>query len=266
MKQTLQFVTNTNFYMVFILFFFPVVGLANLEESSTNRKDSPVKLLKARPQLDSIDNNEKRTGNTSSDSALSFSLQTPDNNSTKTKPWIEIQNLNQFFTNNSPLKIHNTALDLLKNNNKAPAILLLKRNFYQNLFPNSYLILNQLEEPVSFSSIFLLIGLIIASLVSFIFFILYLKSSSSFFLTSLLSNLAVFFLLLAGNFFLVKNKVSPLTKVHLKLAPMESAPDTVQISPLTELVVLKKTEKWLKIKSSQKETGWILEQQVFRLF
>ena len=264
MKQVLFFLINTKLYIAFILFFFSVAGLANLEDSSTNRDTFAKEQLK--PQLDSTDNDKKSDGNKASDSVLSNSFENPKPNSNKANPVAEIQNLNRFFKNNSPLKIHNTALDLLKNNNRLPAVLLLKKNFYQNLFPASYLTLNQLEEQVSFSFIFLLIGLIITSFSSFIFFILYLKNSSSLFLSPLLSSLAVFFLLLAGNLFLVKNKVSPLTEVHLKLVPMESAPDTVQTSPLTELVVLKKTEKWLKIKNPQKETGWVLKQQVFQIF
>ena len=177
----------------------------------------------------------------------------------------KIQYLNQFFKNNSPLNIHNKALDLLKNKNKIPATLLLKKNFYQNLFPESYLLLGQLEEAVFLFPVFLLIGFAITSLITVIFFIFYLKTLNSFYLKNLLISLFLFVLLLGGHFFL-KGRVSPITENHLKLAPVETAPHTVQIAPLENLVVLKKQDKWLKVKNNNNQTGWILRQQVFQLF
>ena len=188
------------------------------------------------------------------------------NNIDKSEPFSDIQALNQFFQNNSPLKIHNKALELLKDKNNAPAILLLKKNFYQNLFPASYFLLTQLEESVFLLPILLLIAFIIVSLITTAFFILYLKTFSSFYLKNLFNLLFVFALLIGGNLILLKNRVSLLEEISLKLAPIETAPNTVQILPLKELVILKKQGKWLKIKSPQNQTGWILKQQVFQLF
>ncbi|MCY4321314.1 MAG: hypothetical protein OXC37_02770 [Bdellovibrionaceae bacterium] len=181
------------------------------------------------------------------------------------KSFFDIKTLNEFFTNNSPLEIHNKALELLKNKNKEPAVLLLKKNFYQNLFPPSYFILNQLKEPVSFSLLLFLTGFIIVSLITLIFFILYLKSFSFFYLKNLLIFLTLFAFLLAGNFFLLKSRVSLIEESYLKLAPVKTAPSTVQIPALKELIVLKTQGEWLKIKSQQ-QTGWILKQQSFQLF
>ena len=178
----------------------------------------------------------------------------------------EIQPLNQFFKHNSPLKIHNKAVELLKNKERTPAVLLLKRNFYQNLFPPSYFLLNQLRTEISFSAIFLLIAFFIISIAGFILFILYLKNSSSLYLKNFLTSLFVFLLLLTSQFLFLKDRVSVLTATKLKLAPIESAPTTILLTPLEEAVVLKKTEKWLRIKSHKKETGWILKQQAFPLF
>ena len=264
MQKSFQFLIKTKFYIVFLLFCFSMLSLASLEDSSLNKRVSQEKQPITQAQINSINNNKNRNRDKTSNSTISFKI--PTNKSTDTNSFTETQKLDQFFINNSPLKIHNTALNLLKNNYKSPAILLLKRNFYQNLFPSSYLVLNQLEERVSFFPIFLIISLIITSLVCFIFFILYLKSSSSFFFTPLVSSLTVFFLLLAGNFFLLKNKVCPLTEVNLKLAPVESAPNIDQIPPLTELIILKKTEKWIKIKNPQEEIGWILKKELFEIF
>ena len=184
----------------------------------------------------------------------------------KTKLSDKIQALNQFFTSNSSLKIHNKALELLKSKNEISAILLLKKNFYQNLFPPSYFLLSQLEEPVSFSLVFLLIGFIIISLITVVFFILYLKTFHSFYFKNLLAGLFVFAFLLGGHLFFFKNQVSPLTETYLKLAPIESAPNTVTLPPLENLAVLKEKGKWLKVKNQKKQTGWILKQQVFQIF
>ena len=214
-------------------------------------------------QHDSIDNSgeiiatEQNTPESSNNSELSVN---------KAKPSDEIQALDQFFVSNSSLKIHNKALELLKDKNKIQAVLLLKKNFYQNLFPPSYFLLNQLKESVSFFSVFLLAGFIIISLIAVIFFILYLKTSYSFYFKNLLAGLLAFAFLLGGNLFFLKNQVSPLIETHLKLAPVESAPNTVKLPPLEELAVLKEKGKWLKVKNQKKQTGWILKQQVFQLF
>ena len=174
--------------------------------------------------------------------------------------------LNQFTANNSPLNIHNKALELLKNKNKIPAVLLLKKNFYQNLFPASYFLLTQLEEPVSFSPLLFLIGFIIISLITTCFFILYFKSPNPFYLKNLLGFLFVFALLLGGNLFLLKPRAGLLKESYLKLAPLEKAPNTLQIEPLKELVILKRKGEWLKIKTHTKQTGWILDQKIFQFF
>ena len=221
--------------------------------------------LKESSEYDSIDNSKKEIVGDLSNAVIS-DHSSPLTNKAKAKPSDEIQVLNQFFTNNSSLTIHNKALELLKNKNKIPAIILLKKNFYQNLFPPSYFLLNQLEESISFSPVFLLAGFIIISLVTVIFFILYLQTFSSVYLKNLLGGLFIFSILLAGNLLLLKDRVSPLTEIYLKLAPAESAPNTVQLSSLEELVVLKKQGKWLKIKDQKRQTGWILKQQVFQLF
>ena len=186
--------------------------------------------------------------------------------SKKSKAFSDIQALNQFTVNNSPLKIHNKALELLKNKNRTAAVLLLKKNFYQNLFPPSYFLINQLEEPVSFSHILFLIGFIIISLITSVFFIFYLKRPYALYLKNLVSGLFVFFLLLTGHFLLLKNKVSLLEESYLKLAPVETAPSTILQAPLEDLIVLKKQGQWLKIKNKNKQTGWISNQQIFHVF
>ncbi|MDE0092198.1 MAG: hypothetical protein OXN83_02800, partial [Oligoflexia bacterium] len=123
-----------------------------------------------------------------------------------------------------------------------------------------------LEESVSLLPIVLLIGFTIISFIALIFFIFYLKTFNSFYLKNLLIFLIIFTFLSSANSLLLKEKVSLFTETDLKLAPIESAPNTVKLSPLEELIVLKKTKKWLKIKNQKKETGWILKQQVFQIF
>ena len=190
----------------------------------------------------------------------------PTNKKEEIKLFSDIKFLKQFAINNSALQIHNKALELLKKNNNKPAILLLKKNFYQNLFPASYFTLQDLEEPVFFSYLVLLLAFIILSLITISFFILYLKSPNPFYLKNLLGGISVFFILLAFQFFTLKNKAGLLEESHLQLAPVKASPNTVLITPLEDLTILKKQGDWLKLKNKNNETGWILNQKVFQFF
>ena len=247
-------------YLIPLLFFFIPAQAEKLSQKSEN--SNQARITKTVPN-DSFNKSKEILSKNSNLSETSNKNELLTNNN-PSKDFSNIEFLNHFFKSNSAVKIHNQSLELLKNKNEKQAILLLKKNFYQNLFAPSYFALNHLKESVSFFPLFLIISSIITSLIAFIFFILYLKSFSFSHLKIFLSSLFVFACLLGVHLFVLKEKVSPLTEIHLKLAPVESAPNTVPLSSLKELTVLKKKGKWLKVKDSQKQTGWIQKQQVFQ--
>ena len=178
---------------------------------------------------------------------------------------IDIPFLEKFSTENNALKIHNKALNLLKTSHKEPAVLLLKKNAYQNLFPPSYLALFHLGFPVSFApslwhSILFFMALVCIFLCAQAF-----KKPSLPKLKSLFWNLSLFGCIMAGGGFLQK-RVSPLQEMDLRSSPFPSAPVQSQTAPLRELVVLKRAKDWLRVQSPDKQIGWIPKQNVFQIF
>ena len=250
---------------------FSLFAFSCLANASLTTKDQALQISKNSNESTLIETHQSHTENKKKITTEKLDLPETSNNSELlanniNKPFSDIRSLNQFAENNSALKRHNKALELLQNKNKAPAILLLKKNFYQSLFPASYFLLIQLEETISFSHILLLISFIIISLITTGLFIFYFKNPNAFYLKNLLIGLFVFLSLLASSFFTLKDRVSLLEESYLKLAPIENSPQTILLPPLEDLIVLKKQGKWLKIKSKNNQTGWIPDQQVFQLF
>lgn len=179
--------------------------------------------------------------------------------------------LRLFFESSSALTIHNKALELLKTEDKTPAILLLKRNFYQNLFFPSYLILKKIGEPAFLLPLAVSTGLILLSLLFLTFLLIYLKSKqttylkvSSFLLCGLLGLLGGSFLLKSRGGTLKKTSLMPLPSLSKNLND-PSQPEE-HTKPGEEFLLIKKTKDWLYIKTNDNKKAWILREEVFELF
>ena len=178
----------------------------------------------------------------------------------------EIDSLNTFFQNNSPIKIHNQALHFLKIDQKDKALLLLKRNLYQNLFFPSYFVLSHFEAPLFLSPFLWHIQFLIFTLISLFLFFLLLKKPKLFYLKSLFFFLIFCLSLFISGLFLLKKRVSPLESIPLRSAPFTKAVIKTNLKPNSDLIVLKETKDWLRVQNKNNETGWILKQNVFQIF
>ncbi|MDE0092606.1 MAG: hypothetical protein OXN83_04920, partial [Oligoflexia bacterium] len=100
-------------------------SLANEQAIKSSKQSSNEYLDKELTELSKYDStdNGKETSEIDLNASESANNSKPlESNSAKLSN--EIQSLSQFFTNNSTLKIHNKALEMLKNKDKIPAILL----------------------------------------------------------------------------------------------------------------------------------------------
>ena len=141
------------------------------------------------------------------------------------------------------MEIHNKALQLLKNDQKAPALLLLEKNFYHNFFLPSFALLSHLKAPLFFSSFLWHALLFFMSLLCLMYSLLALKKQN---LNSLkkFSLIVIFHLACLGlGPLALKSRVSPLQKIELKSAPFDSAAVSTEIEANAHLLVLKKGKR-----------------------
>jgi len=193
-------------------------------------------------------------------------IKSNDNNPTKKTKIFDIKFLKKFSEKKSSLEIHNKALQFLKTGYKEQAILLLKRNIYQNFFLPSYLILFHLEISVSPNLFIWHIGLILLAVICFFSLFLCFKKSNSSRLKAFFWSFGFFTALLALGFFLLKNRVGSFEELALKSAPFIDASVNARKPAGSDLIVLKQTKHWLRVQSPDAGTGWILKQDVFHIF
>lgn len=183
-------------------------------------------------------------------------------------PVDHIKILENFTQKKTPLEIHNTALNLLKTEQKEIGFLLLKRNLYQNFFLPSYFILANSELPVFWTPFLWHISLIILVCIALFFLFLSFKSPTNLF------QLKLFFIYLILSFvwffsepLLLKKRVSSFQKMDLRLAPYSESSVYTEINPPEDLIVIRQQEDWLLVKSQEeKQTGWVKKQKVFQIF
>ena len=198
------------------------------------------------------------------DNISSYNLLLKQKN-TKTTLSFEIKVLEKFTQENNSLKIHNKALDFLKNKQKAKALLLLKKNAYQNIFLPSYFTLFQLKIPLFLAPLLWHIGLIFLFLICLVLFYLSFKRSSFFRLKSLFLCISLGFIISISLFFF-KKRVSSLEELDLRSSPFIKAPVQTSLIPSSDLIVLKQSDSWFRVKSKDKQTGWLQKQSVFQIF
>ena len=194
------------------------------------------------------------------------SIKNSQNNPTEETETFNIKFLKKFSKEKSSLEIHNKALQFLKTSYKEQALLLLKRNVYQNFFLPSYLILFHLGVSV-FPNLFIWhISLILLAFICFFSLFLCFKKSNSSRLKAFFGSFGFFAVLLAYGFFLLKGRVGSFEEVALKSAPFVDASINVRKPAGSELIVLKQTKHWLRVQSLDAQTGWVLKRDVFHIF
>ena len=189
---------------------------------------------------------------------------------TKNKPLpkssISLSGLNSFFQTKSALEIHNKALQLLKSDQKAPALLLLEKNFYHNFFLPSFALLSHLKAPLFFSPFLWHALLFFMSGLCLMYSLLALKKQNLNSLKKLIL-IVIFHLACLGlGPLALKSRVSPLQKIELKSAPFDSAAVSTEIRANAHLLVLKKAKGWLRVQSLDKQSGWAKKQDLFQIF
>ena len=178
----------------------------------------------------------------------------------------EIETLKQFTQEKTALEIHNKALQFLKSNQEAQALLLLKKNAYQNLFPPSYLTLLHLETPIALTPLLWQIGLFFTALICLFFLVASLKKLTPTRLKLLCWSLCLFGGLIFSGVFLLKKRVGVIQDIELRTLPFKEAPVQITLRPHSDLIVLKPTDLWLRIQTPDKETGWVPKHKVFQTF
>lgn len=178
----------------------------------------------------------------------------------------KIEFLKKFTEENQALEIHNKALQFLKNDQKSQALLLLKKNAYQNLFLPSYISLFHLKIPFSLAPLSWHISLFSLALLCFLLLILLFKNFSFSRLKLFFWSLSLFGCVIFSGLFLLKKRVGVLQETELKSLPFTSAPLQSQLPPHLEAIILKQTKHWLRIQAPNQQTGWVLKQKVFRIF
>lgn len=181
-------------------------------------------------------------------------------------PSEEMLFLRKFIPGKTNLEIHNKAMHFLKTKQKGPALLLLKRNVYQNFFPPSYFALFRLQSPISPAPLLWHIGMLLLGLICLTAFLLFFKKPQISRLKNCFWSLTFFGLLMCSGLFLLKKRVSPLQEVDLKSSPFMEAPGHTQLAPYSDLIVLKQTKGWLRVQGPDKQTGWLLKSRVFQIF
>ena len=177
--------------------------------------------------------------------------------------------LNKIASTKNPKEIHTTAHKLLKKDQtQGEAVLLLKRNFYTNLFIPSYFALLSLKIPVSISSLVWHFSLFIVSVLCLISLISSIKSKagSSRHLERLTVLLSLGLALSIGSHLSLKPRLSSFKEMELKITPSQSSSVKSQIRPHSELIVIKKKESNFLVKDENGQTGWVRKRDFFKLF
>ncbi len=204
--------------------------------------------------------------NSSIKSQPSQSSSLPSKKLIKTRPTNKIKSLEDLNEKKNPLEIHNKALNLLKNYQKEEALLLLKRNFYQNFFLPSYFILSHLEVSIFFSPFLWHIGLIFFAFICLFLLLLSFNDPASFHPKFLFFFLTLGFVLSSSESLLLKKRVSSSQEMDLRTAPFIKAPIIRSLSPNSDLIVLKQTGDWLAVQGENNQIGWLEKQKVFQIF
>ena len=194
------------------------------------------------------------------------SLNDSQNNPTEETKTFNIEFLEKFSKEKSNLEIHNKALQFLKTGYKEQALLLLKRNVYQNFFLPSYLILFHLGVPISPNLFIWQISLVLLAVICLFSLFLCFKQASPSRLKTFFWSFGLFTVLIASGFFLLKNRVDSFKEVTFKSAPFVDASIKAKKQPNSDLIVLKQTKHWLRVQSPDKQTGWVLKRDVFYIF
>ena len=187
-------------------------------------------------------------------------------NQSNTTQTNEIETLKQFTQTKTALEIHNKALQFLKNNQEAQALLLLKKNAYQNFFFPSYLTLFHLETPVALAPLLWHIGLVFTALICLFFLVASLKKLTPTRLKLLCWSLCLFGGLISSGVFFLKKRVGVIQNTELRSSPFKEAPVQITLRPHSDLIVLKPIDLWLRIQTPDKETGWVPKHKVFQTF
>lgn len=189
-----------------------------------------------------------------------------ENNQTAQTEISQINLLENFTKEKSPLEIHNKALHLLKNKQKEQAFLLLKKNIYQNLFLPSYFVLFHFEIPIFFSAFLWHISLAFLAVICLFSLFLSFKEPSPFNLKIFSACLTLGLVFSSSGFWLLKKRVSSFQEIDLRSSPFREAPIQASLRPNSDLIVLKQVGDWLIVKSKNKQTGWLKKQKVFQIF
>lgn len=179
---------------------------------------------------------------------------------------INVAFLESFSKNHTALEIHNKALSLLQNQQKDPAVLLLKRNVYRNLFFPSGLLLIRMDTPFDFTPFLQHIIFLLSLGLSAGFLFLAFKKPSPFRLKLSIGALLVSASLILGVVFMLKKKAYSLDPLNLKVAPFIIAPLVDEKQALSELTVIKQMGEWLLVRDKTKQEGWVHKKQVFIVF
>ena len=174
--------------------------------------------------------------------------------------------LKDFSENHTALEIHNKALSLLQNQQKDPALLLLKRNAYRNLFLPSGFLLIRIGAPIDFAFFLWHIAVLLSLSLSAGFLFLAFKRPADFWLKVSAGALALSASMVLGLVFMLKQKAYPLNQLALKAAPFVGAPMVDEKRPLSELTVIKQMGEWLLVRDQSKQEGWVHKSAIFIVF
>lgn len=177
-----------------------------------------------------------------------------------------LEELNEFFEKSTALDIHNYALQLLQKppagEEKIKAFLLLKRNFYQNLFPPSYAALVKNQEPV-FLLPFLTLSALLILTAFFLFGLIFkIKSKQNFSLRVYGAFLTLTALLLAGSQ-LFKSRLAFLEDKTAYSLPFDEVTARKKIKAGEELILLKERSGWLLLKKENQEKVWLPKKEPY---
>lgn len=182
----------------------------------------------------------------------------------------KIKELNKFFEKNAALDIHNYALQLLQKEHageeKIKALLLLKRNFYQNLFPPSYVALVKNQEPVFLLPFFTLSALLILT-AAFLFGLIFKIKSKQNFSLRVYGAFLIMTAFLLGGAWLFKSRLAFLEDKSAHSLPFDEVAARKKIKAGEELILLEERSGWLLLKKENQEKVWLPKKEpYFELF
>ena len=167
----------------------------------------------------------------------------------------------------SPVDLHNRALKKLQLEDKTLSVILLRKNFYQNLFFPSYLTLKSLKAEVSISPFLWQIGSLFMACFSLILVIFYLKQALR--LKRNFKIPVIWFcgltILFSSGFLNLKKRATNLKELEVLNAPFQEALFLTKIKKGSDLILLKEKDGWLQIKTSLQQKGWVLEKELVKI-